>query len=198
LPLTPHLSWLIFNTQDIDIVVSDESWEGLDPEDLAEDIKDTIERADRRYYLEQSKKLGATHCILYCRLPGWASDETRRVKVDILVPPKLNLPMISADETFLINNIPVMPIFDLLVMKTQGWWDHRNSYRKDFRAKERADVSDIFALLECAKWQNVSYIEEANEDRHSWEFMSHARNLANKFVLVYGRTQQWRSLGFPV
>ena len=106
--------------------------------------------------------------------------------------------MISADETFLINNIPVMPIFDLLVMKTQGWWDHRNSYRKDFRAKERADVSDIFALLECAKWQNVSYIEEANEDRHSWEFMSHARNLANKFVLVYGRTQQWRSLGFPV
>ena len=55
LPLTPHLSWLIFNTQDIDIVVSDESWEGLDPEDLAEDIKDTIKQADRRYYLEQSK-----------------------------------------------------------------------------------------------------------------------------------------------
>ena len=91
-----------------------------------------------------------------------------------------------------------MPIFDLLVMKTQGWRDHRNSYREDFRAKERADVSDIFALLESAKQQKVSYVDEANEDRHSLEFMIHARNLVNKFVHVYGRARQWRALGFPV
>ena len=186
--------WLIFHTQDIDIVVSEESWEEFDPED----IKDIIVEADDRYYLEQSRKRGATHCILYCRLPGWASDETRRVKVDILVPPTLNLPTIIASETPLLNNIPVMPIFDLLVMKTQGWRDHRNSYREDFRAKERADVSDIFALLESAKQQKVSYVDEANEDRHSLEFMIHARNLVNKFVHVYGRARQWRALGFPV
>jgi hypothetical protein len=186
--------WLIFNTQDVDIVVSEESWEKFD----AEDIKETIVQADARYYLEDSRKPGATHQILYCRLPGWVRDKTRCVKVDILVPPTLNLPTISASETLLINNIPVMPIFDLLVMKTQGWLHHHVSLRPDYRAKESADVSDIFALLESAKQQNVSYVLEANEDRHSPEFMSHARTLVNKFVHIHGRPQPWRALGFPI
>ena len=91
-----------------------------------------------------------------------------------------------------------MPLFDLLVMKTQGWWDHRVSYRADFRAKEDGDVSDIFALLERAKQENISYVDEANEDRHSPEFMSHAHTLANRFVRAYGRPRQWKALGFPV
>lgn len=91
-----------------------------------------------------------------------------------------------------------MPIFDLLVMKTRGWRDHRISYRADFRAKESADVSDIFALLECAKQENVSYIDEANEGRHSHEFLNFALALANGFVRVHRRPRQWRALGFPV
>ncbi|KAF8489441.1 hypothetical protein F5888DRAFT_1746169 [Russula emetica] len=90
-----------------------------------------------------------------------------------------------------------MPIFDLLVMKTQGWQDHRNSDRADYRAKESADVSDILALLKCAKYENVSYVVEANEHRHSQEFMSRARSLANRLVRVNGRAQQWKALGFP-
>jgi hypothetical protein len=91
-----------------------------------------------------------------------------------------------------------MPLFDLLVMKTQGWWHHRNSYRADQRAKESADVSDIFALLESAMYANVSCVDEADEDRHSLKFMTHARTLVNKFVRVYGRPGKWRALGFPV
>jgi hypothetical protein len=196
LPFTPSIyfsfdltRWLTFNTQDIDVVVSDDYY---DPED----IKEIIVAEDDRYYLKQSRKPGATHRILYCRLPGWATDDTRRVKVDILVPPTLNLPAVSASETCRFNNIPVMPIFDLLVMKTQGWNDHRNSYRSDFRAKEDDDVSDIFALLESAKQENVSY--RANRKRHSREFMSHARTLVNEFVNEYGRPGKWRALGFPV
>jgi hypothetical protein len=183
--------WLVFNTQDIDVVVSSNFYD-------AEDIKDIIEGADDRYFLEQSRKPRATHCILYCRLPGYATDKTRRVKVDILVPPTLNLPAISASERYHINNIPVMPIFELLVMKTRGWRDHRNSYRADYRAKESADVSDIFALLARAKQQNVSYIDEADEGRHSPEFLNLALTLANGFVRVYRRPRQWRALGFPI
>jgi hypothetical protein len=91
-----------------------------------------------------------------------------------------------------------MPIFDLLVMKLQGWRDHHDSDRAVHRAKERADVSDIFALLECAKQENVSYIDESNEYRHSQEFIGRARTLVNKFVRVYGRPGQWRALEFPV
>jgi len=134
---------------DIDVVISEEGW---DPED----IKKLIVGADDRYYLERSRKRGATYRKLYCRLPGWATDDTRCVKIDILVPPTLNLPAISADETNFIRKIPVMPIFDLLIMKTQGWWDHRNSDRADYRAKQSADVSDIVALLKRAKFEKVS------------------------------------------
>ena len=91
-----------------------------------------------------------------------------------------------------------MPIFDLLVMKTQGWWDHRVSDRADFRAKVDADVSDIFALLKRAKFEKVSYDDEADEDRHSQEFMSRACTLVNKFVQAHGRPRQWRAIGFPL
>jgi len=160
--------------------------------------KKIIVWADERYYLERSRKRGETYHILYCRLPGWATDDKRRVKIDILVPPTLNLPASSANGTYFIKDIPVMPIFDLLIMKTQGWWDHRDSDRTDYRAKESADVSDIFALLKRAKYENVSYVDEANDYRHSREFMSRARSLVDRFVRVYGRARQWRALGFPV
>jgi len=91
-----------------------------------------------------------------------------------------------------------MPIFDLLVTKTQGWWDHRTSLRVDSEAKESADVSDIFALLERAKEEKVSYVDEVDVDPHSQEFMDHVRTLVNRFVGVYGRHEQWRALQFPV
>jgi hypothetical protein len=91
-----------------------------------------------------------------------------------------------------------MPIFDLLIMKTQGWRDHHDSDRADYSAKESDDVSDIVALLKCAKFEKVSYVNEANEDRHSREFMSRARSLVNRFVRIHGRARQWRALGFPV
>ncbi|KAI0251565.1 hypothetical protein BJV78DRAFT_1126071 [Lactifluus subvellereus] len=182
---------------DIDIVVSDLDGIWEEQELDAEEIKEKIVRADNRYFLEPSRQRGATHRLLYCRLPGWRTDG-RRVKVDILVPPTLGLPEIHYMEASRIVDIPVMPIFDLLVMKTQGWWDHRTSERADFRRKESADVSDIFALLERAAEENVSYLDEADEYRHSQEFMDHALILVNRFVRNYGRHRQWRALEFPV
>jgi hypothetical protein len=176
--------------RDIDIVVSEQ----FD----AEDIKAIVAQADNRYYLEQSKKRGATHQILHCRLPGWKADNGRCVKVDILVPPTLGLPSITESDLYLINDVPVMPVFDLLVMKTQGWWDHRTSPRADFQAKENDDVSDIIALLERARLEDVSYADEANEYRHSQEFMDRAYTLANRFVSVYRTRREWRALHFPL
>jgi hypothetical protein len=166
----------------------------MDPED----IKEAIVETDDRYYLVRSRKRGATYCKLYRCLPGYKTDPERRVKVDILVPPTLGLPGISESDVVLIDDIPVMPIFDLLVMKTQGWWDHRTSDRASFRAKESDDVSDILALLKCAKEEAVSYDDEADEDRHSEDFMDHARILAKRFVRVYGKHRRWRALEFPV
>ena len=186
-----RLKRLLLKTQDIDIVVSEED---LDPEDIKEAIVD----ADDRYYLVRSRKRGATYRILYRRLPGYKTDPERCVKVDILVPPTLGLPEIDESDVVLFDDIPVMPIFDLLVMKTQGWWDHRTSDRASFRAKESDDVSDILALLKCAKEERISYEDEADEERHSEEFMEHAMILAKRFVRIYGKQRRWRALGFPV
>jgi hypothetical protein len=179
-------------TQDIDILVSNE-WEQLDPED----IKETIVREDDRYFLEPSRIPGATYNKLYCRLPGWTVED-RCVKVDILVAPtgRLRLPDILSSDVEIINDIPVMPIFVLLVLKTQGWRDHRKSPRADLRAKEDDDVSDICALLESAEEENVSYDEEAY--KHSQQFMDRALGLARSFINLHGMRPQWRALDFPV
>ena len=163
-----------------------------------EDIKETIAGEDGRYYLEKSKKRGERYHKLYCRLPGWSTDPDRRVKVDILVPPELKLPEITEIDVVLFDDIPVMPLFDLLVMKTQGWWDHLNSSRRDFQAKLDDDVTDVLALLKRAREEDVSYDEEADEYRHSEEFMSHALTLANRFVSAHGRLRKWRALDFPL
>ena len=69
--------------------------------------------------------------------------EGRCVKVDIMISctPRLWIPKILSGDTFLINDIPVMPLFDLLVMKIQGWRNHRASHRKDFHDKVDAPRS---------------------------------------------------------
>ena len=185
---------LLFETQDIDIVVSEDPNEHFDPEW----IKAMIRRADYRYFLKPSTQHGAKYRILYCRLPGWATDHKRRVKLDILVPPTLGLPKIRASEAIPINGIPVMPVFDLLIMRTQGWWEHRISSRDDFKNKVKNDVYEIFALLKCARKEGVSYVNEVNKRRHSREFIYNARALVNSFVHVHGRHQRWKTLQFPV
>jgi len=188
--LTPQLKPRTAIPQDVDIVVS--------PEDLgftAEPIKKRIVEEDDRYFLEPSRQRGATHQILYCRLPGWRTDG-RRVKVDILVPPTLGLPEVQFYDTVILNDIPVMPLFDLLVMKTQGWWDHHISPRPDFRAKQNDDVDDINALLDRADTENLSYDDEIY--RHEQEFIDKALILVRRFVRVHRGRGQWRRLGFPV
>lgn len=178
-------------TQDVDIVVSAENL-GLN----AEDIKERIVEADDRYFLEFSRRSGAPYKILYCCLPGFQTNG-RRVKVDILVPPILGLPEIRSYDIVYIDRIPVMPLFDLLVMKLQGWWDHRTSPRADFQAKESADVGDINALLDRADTENLSYDDEVDAYRHHQEFVDNACTHLRRFVSVYGGNRRWRHLGFP-
>lgn len=180
-------------SQDIDILVTPDGSEQFDPEDIKKSIVD----ADSRYYLQPSEKPGANYKVLFCRLPGF-KRERRRVKVDILIPltPRLWIPKVLSEDIWLIKNIPVMPLFDLLVMKMQGWRDHRASRRSDFRAKVEADVTDIRALLARARWQKISY---RNEYRHHTRgFMGRARRLALGFVEACGGQTKFEELDFPM
>jgi len=139
---------------------------------------------------------GATHKVLYCRLPGWRTSR-RKVKVDILVPPtKLGIPRILSRDVVYIEGIPVMPLFGLLVMKIQGWSDHRASSRSDFRDKVEGDKTDVYALLDQAVMEGISYGEA--EDRYTPEFMDRARTLALEFAVICGGREALWGLGFPV
>jgi len=165
----------------------------------AEQIKEIIVDADDRYFLKRARRRSAQYKVLWCRLPGWRTPHRRCVKVDILVPPcePLGLPEILASDTPVIENIPVMPLFDLLVLKTQGWWDHRVSPRKDLRAKEDGDVDDVDALLDRAVEEDVDY--ELVRGRHTSGFMHKALLLARRFVSVLrGRRGEWKAIGFPL
>ena len=177
-------------SQDIDIQV-------YDPYSDADRIKKTIVNADRRYFLKPSRRRKATYKILKCRLPGWHAYR-RCVKVDILTSGTINLPPILASDTPQINNIPGMPLFDLLIMKTQGWWHHRISPRKDFQAKVKADVVHADALLDRADEEGVEYEDEHAAFRHTYEFMEWALVLAHRFVRRHRRRGKWRVIGFPL
>ncbi|KAH9017347.1 hypothetical protein EDB83DRAFT_2571340 [Lactarius deliciosus] len=177
-PLTSGLT-IGRDPNDVDIVLWDEG-ESLDPEE----VKQFIVHTDDRYFLKPSKRPGATYEILYCRLPGWRTDpDWRRIKVDILVAPgELGLPKIKSYEQNRIAGIPVMPLFALLIMKTKGWWDHRISSRWDFRAKERADVTDIDALLNRALEEEVSY--QVEKYRYTSKFIRRGITLARKILYI--------------
>jgi hypothetical protein len=153
--------------------------------------------ADSRYDLVPSKNPSANYQVLFCRLPGYMT-EGRRVKVDILVPvtPPLYIPRVFWEDTSMINDIPVMPLFDLLVMKMQGWRDHSASHRGDSFDKMTADVTDIYALLARARWEGISYVEEYH--RHTRRFMARARRLALGFVEGCGGQTKFKELGFPM
>lgn len=135
--------------------------------------------------------------MLFCRLPGW-EKEWRRVKVDILLPskPRLWIPRVLPRDTHLFKGIPVTPLFDLLVIKMQGWRDHRASRRADFHAKVGADISDVRALLDQALIEEMSYQNEKH--RHTRGFMDRALRLALSFVEICGHRSKFQALGFPM
>ena len=45
-------------------------------------------------------------------------------------------------------------------MKTQGWWHHLISPRKGFQAKVKAEIVDVYALLDLALEEGVGYNDE--------------------------------------
>ena len=114
----------------------------------------------------------------------------------MLTSDPINLPAILASDTPQIDNLPVMLLFDLLVMKAQGWWHYHISPRKDLQAKVKADVVDVDALLDRAEEEVVEYEDERAVCRHTCEFVEWALVLARRFVRRLHRRGKWR--GFPL
>jgi len=134
---------------DIDIVVLNG---GL----TTEDIKKRLVSANPLFFLVPSTNPRNTYKVLWYNLRAASSHHrpTHACKVDILVPGVMDIPTIPKEYIVHspINGVsfPVMPFITVLLLKLQGWSDHRVSRRIDLRDKQFIDVRDIYELLRIA------------------------------------------------
>ncbi|KAI0771284.1 hypothetical protein BD413DRAFT_67141 [Trametes elegans] len=170
---------------DVDVVVLTERYD-------QEELKELLVNNDDDFYLVNSRNPNADYRVLWYRLPGRAGGRRRKCKVDLLLPGVLNIPFVPRRRVKVISGLPVMPLVPLLLLKLQGWSDHRESHREDMQEKQYVDVDDISELLDIAVergqsiWQNnlswvprdflddaqdrvVDYIEEYPDSADSWE-----------------------------
>ena len=118
--------------------------------------------------------------------------------MDILLPGVLNIPFVPTNLITRIGGIPLMPLFAVLLLKLQGWTDHRDSEREDWREKQHVDVKDIEELLEIV----VDKYPDQVIDRQRWvpDSMIHvAQNRVDEFVEILPETvDDWLDIGFEV
>jgi hypothetical protein len=93
------------------------------------------------------------------------------------------------------HNIPVVPLFVLIILKVQGWDDHCKSHRADFRAKIPQDIEDINTLLDM--------VDENSDNRYAYDdlpkwFFEHAEELVMHYAHELENAYWFRKLGFDV
>jgi len=109
--------------------------------------------------------------------------------VDIVIAGQnspLKIPKIPARHIQHVNdfNIPVLPFLVLLILKVQGWHDHRSSQRTDFLRKVPQDKQDIDELLGMVD-------DKDHLDQFNWLprwFIDHAQNLVVMYTDRYPNT----------
>jgi len=102
---------------DVDIVVLTNSYD-------QEEIKNLVVSNDSKFFLVPSRSPRETYKILYYSL------HTRGFcKVDILLPGTMNIPSVPRSHiTYTqVPDVPVMPLLAVILLKLQGWMDHRDS-----------------------------------------------------------------------
>lgn len=156
-----------------------------------EDLKQLLVDHGKGFYKRASKQIGATYTVLYCRLSGYR----RSCKVDILVPGVLNIPFVDSWRIQHIDGLPVLPLFALLLMKLQGWSDHRASSRSDMQAKQYTDLRDLSQLVAIA-YRNGEHLDNAQ-----WlpnDFLEAAKQRVENLIEANQQPINWRRIGFDV
>ncbi|KAI0649647.1 hypothetical protein C8Q79DRAFT_337305 [Trametes meyenii] len=175
---------------DVDMVV-------LSIDYTQEDLKAMLVQSDPHFTLVRSRNPRATYRVLWYRIP----NTYKRCKVDILIPGVLNVPDLPPNSvvTNARYNLPIMPLIPQLLLKLQGWSDHRASTRTDMQLKQYLDVRDIDALLDivCNKGARI--------DDPEWHWVPDAMvadaQSTLKTYLVLASPQSvynWRKAGFSV
>jgi len=163
----------------------------------AEEIKDHLVSINPKFFLVASRNRINIYQVLHYRLYSPRYSGERSCKVDILIPGILDIPWVPQWRiTYThIPGVPVMPMLALLLLKLQGWDDHRNSTRRDFQQKQYVDAEDIIELL-----QIVLEEEDVHLTTERWmpaAFVRAGRARVNQFMTEFPDTgDHWSELGF--
>jgi len=180
---------------DIDIVVLNSG-----PTPDSEEIKRRLVSVNPSFFLVPSTNPRNTYKVLWYNLRAASSHlrPSHACKVDILVPGVLNIPSVPKDHVVYSSikgaSIPVMPFLPLLLLKLQGWADHRISHRMDFRNKQYIDVRDIYELLRIAVQNSDLHVQ--NESWLPESFVAAGRRRVVQFILTHSDSSvYWRQMG---
>ena len=155
-------------------------------------IKERLLETNSRFYLKDG--INGPYTVLWYSF-SWKPRV--HCKVDILVPPELRIPNIILSSIAYCGDslIPVMPFLPLLILKVQGWSDHRKSHEERFQVKVPQDEEDITDLL--------SMLDSRDHlKRFGWLprwFLRNANDLIQEYVECFPETEsEWRYIGFDV
>lgn len=179
---------------DIDIVV-------LNSGVTTEDIKRRLVFANPLFFLVPSTNPRNTYKVLWYNLRAASSSyvpPSHACKVDILIPGIMNIPAIPEKNIVysLIKdtNIPVMSFIGVLLLKLQGWADHRISRRTDLNKKQYVDVADIYELLRIAVRNRGTHV--GNENWLPTSFVAAGKRRVANFVVTHPDSNvYWRQIG---
>ncbi len=111
----------------------------------------------------------------------------------------LNIPNVPQEHVRTLSGLPVMPMIPQLLLKLQGWSDHRASPRTDMQLKQYVDVTDIDQLLAIAVDEGAS----VGAPECSW-LPGSMTGVARTRLWLYTlrasaeRKDQWKELGFEL
>ncbi|KIL64857.1 hypothetical protein M378DRAFT_162705 [Amanita muscaria Koide BX008] len=158
-----------------------------------EDIKDYLVNANNRFFLVDG--VGGNYQVLWYSI-CWRPR--LRVKVDILIPGPEPMGIPYVPEGAIVaspSGIPVIPFPLLLILKVQGWRDHRGSSEERFWLKIPQDEADIKQLL-------LMLDHEDHLNRFGWLpqwFIGNAYKVIGAYIKKFSRTRAtWRSIGLYV
>lgn len=161
-------------------------------------IKQLIVSYDPKFYLIPARDPENTYKVLW-----YSSKSRQRCKVDILVPgglTGLHIPFVPLTHIMHCkphDDIPLMPFLALLLLKLQGWDDHRKSSEPRFYEKQSADVADIDELLDLAVDKFETRLE-SEEWLPDW-FVQRGCVRISEFIAEFPDTASyWAEIGFHV
>lgn len=179
-------------SQDVDLVILDNKAQNT------EALKEILRSDDSNFYFVAARDPNATYRVLWYKLASG-----RRCKVDILTTgasTSLNIPRVPDVHVqfrsgIVGNDLPVMPLLALVLLKLQGWSDHRHSTKGFEQQKVRADRVDIEEMLKIARNADVKVGDPESEWMAMW-FGTQMKKRVDEYVKKFPESfAQWVALG---